>query len=76
LKTLPRQEVVNTYGCSGSNGLPLFTNAIGYAWRRADFPETPSRHSAAISPDCKDTGPHLCQQDAQTGDRLLWLAGG
>jgi DMSO/TMAO reductase YedYZ molybdopterin-dependent catalytic subunit len=31
LKALPRQEVTSTIECSGSNGLPFFTSAIGNA---------------------------------------------
>jgi DMSO/TMAO reductase YedYZ molybdopterin-dependent catalytic subunit len=40
LKALPRQEVINTIECSGSNGLPFAISAIGNAkWAGASLAE-------------------------------------
>lgn len=41
LKALPRQEVTSTIECSGNNGLPFLTSAIGNArWAGASLAET------------------------------------
>jgi DMSO/TMAO reductase YedYZ molybdopterin-dependent catalytic subunit len=41
LKSLPRREVICTIECSGSNGLPFVTSAIGNArWVGASLSET------------------------------------
>ncbi|HYZ64506.1 MAG TPA: molybdopterin-dependent oxidoreductase, partial [Acetobacteraceae bacterium] len=31
LRAMPRQDIINTIECSGSNGLPFFTSAVGNA---------------------------------------------